>query len=317
MSTWTTSQHLHQNIKLEATPSVKTCVSQILDVFNDARSIKLRTSGNCRSTKLQQTDCNRRFVKWFIFVQILMERSTSRSSTIPQRISSCREEEHEFVNQLLIEQYMCKIWWTSHQSSSFLAQRCDLEPIYERLLMGFILAYKGSRRLRKGWRWIVSKHTRFDTFDTVCAKTSNYIDRWHRCSTTFAHLAGLEHSSLVKKNTLLSWSNSKIGQEERSRNLRFYIVCWSLKSKSIQKLGNEIGGCLERTRICRKLEVGSPRSAIHLARTTRCFTIDIKSHIQNYLNRQNPESSGGRITFVSMFNEVQWTKKRQCRNVFA
>ena len=44
-----------------------------------------------------------------------------------------------------------------------------------------------------------------------------------------------------------------------------------LKSRSIQELGNEIGGCMELTRICRKIDFGSPRSAIHLARTIRCF----------------------------------------------
>ena len=31
----------------------------------------------------------------------------------------------------------------------FPAQRCDLQLIYERLLVGFVLAYKGSRRLQK------------------------------------------------------------------------------------------------------------------------------------------------------------------------
>ena len=46
------------NIKLEATPSVNTCANQL-----DARSITLRSTGNCWSMKLGATWYNRRFAK--------------------------------------------------------------------------------------------------------------------------------------------------------------------------------------------------------------------------------------------------------------
>ena len=58
--------------------------------------------------------------------------SRSGSSMIPQRISGRRARRR-----------------TSYQSLRFPAQRFDLEPVYERLLVGFILAHKVSRRLQK------------------------------------------------------------------------------------------------------------------------------------------------------------------------
>ena len=37
-------------------------------------------------------------------------------------------------------------------------------------------------------------------------------------------------------------------------------------------------------------------------------TRDIKNHIQRYLNGQNPESPEEGIIFMSMFNDIKWTK---------
>ena len=74
------------------------------------------------------------------------------------------------------------------------------------------------------------------------------------------------------------------------------------------KLSNKTGGRLDRTRICRKIEFGSPRGAIHLARTARCSTIQIKEHSQNYQKEQNPEYFDERIIFMSVFNDIEWTK---------
>ena len=38
-------------------------------------------------------------------------------------------------------------------------------------------------------------------------------------------------------------------------------------------------------------------------------TLDIKKHIQIFLNGQDPESLDEWITFMSMFNDIEWTKK--------
>ena len=38
-------------------------------------------------------------------------------------------------------------------------------------------------------------------------------------------------------------------------------------------------------------------------------TIDIKRHVQIYLNLQNQESFDERIMFMSKFRHIEWTKK--------
>ena len=111
----------------------------------------------------------------------------------------------------------------------------------------------------------MNKDVRFDTVHTTtCENTDRTQGRIQH-----ANLAGLEHISLVK-SYVAEWSRSEMDQDESPRVLKFYIVCWSLESRSIPKMGNTIGGRVERTRLCRK-KYGSPRSAIHLARITRCF----------------------------------------------
>ena len=121
---------------------------------------------------------------------------------------------------------MCKIWYIFYPYSRFPAQRCDLEPIYERLLMDFIVAYKGSRRLQKdGDETQVPKDT---IFDTVCTTTQRHITTCQSCKTG--------HISMVMSLRLLSDPAAKIDQDESSRVLRFYIVCWSLKPRSVQQL---------------------------------------------------------------------------------
>ena len=44
---------------------------------------------------------------------------------------------------------MCNFWSRSQRFSEYPGQLCDLETMCERLLVGFILGYKGSRRLQK------------------------------------------------------------------------------------------------------------------------------------------------------------------------
>ena len=106
-------------------------------------------------------------------------------------------------------------------------------------------------------------------FDTVRATTSENTDRSPK-RTHVANLARLEHISMVK-NFVARRSGSKFHQDESSRVLRSYIAFRSLKSRSTQLLGNTIGGRMARTWICRNLQFGSPRSATHVARVTRCF----------------------------------------------
>ena len=66
---------------------------------------------------------------------MLMENSASKNSRIPQIIQAA-ERGRARISQSIIEKYWCPSWWTSYQCSGFPGQRCDLEPLYERLLMG-------------------------------------------------------------------------------------------------------------------------------------------------------------------------------------
>ena len=97
MPTWTITQNSHLNIKLEATPSVKTCVSNILKEVakwpEALSSRQLNTPGASsagRPAATEDLSCGKN-----IFVRILKENSISRRSTIPQRISSRRA--HRFM----------------------------------------------------------------------------------------------------------------------------------------------------------------------------------------------------------------------------
>ena len=123
---------------------------------------------------------------------------------------------------------MCKIWQISFQSPRCPAQRCDLEPIHEPLLTGFILADQGSRRLHKdGDEQKFPKNARFDTVRTT---TSENTDRTQRCI-QYANTAEMEHISLVRNN-VAKWSSSKMDQDESSRVFRFDILWWRFESRS-------------------------------------------------------------------------------------
>ena len=91
------------------------------------------------------------------------------------------------------------------------------------------------------------KNTRFNA---VRATASANTDRRHSCI-QHADIAGLANISLFK-HYVAGWYSSKIDQDESSRVPRFYAVCWNLKSKSIQQLGNKTGWPMEWTWICRK-----------------------------------------------------------------
>ena len=66
---------------------------------------------------------------------------------------------------------------------------------------------------------------------------------------------------------------------------------------------------MERTWICRAIGFGSPRSAIHLARTNRSFDHSNQEAFSGKLDRQTPESFDERIMLMSVLNAIEWTKK--------
>ena len=102
MPTWTITQYFHQNIKLEAIPGGKTCVSEILQESTERRhehqapgdwtQLEHQAPGDWMLQKVLQLK------RKCIFIQILLETNTSGSSTILQRnFKPQNEEEHELT----------------------------------------------------------------------------------------------------------------------------------------------------------------------------------------------------------------------------
>ena len=46
-----------------------------------------------------------------------------------------------------------------------------------------------------------------------------------------------------------------------------------------------------------------------MARKPWCFYFEIKKHVQKYMNGQTTESFSDRIVSMSVFNDIEWTKK--------
>ena len=157
-----------------------------------------------------------------------MEKRTSESSMILQRIS--RRRARESTNFTIKCWSICAICGErSYQSSQFTAQRCDLEPDHQRLLMGFVLAYQGSRRLQKDRdEQKFPKNTRFDTVRTTISENPYPTQRLVQ----YAILPGLEHISLVK-STLLSDPAAKLIRL-KAHVFSDSTLCRILESRSIR-----------------------------------------------------------------------------------
>ena len=81
-----------------------------------------------------------------------------------------------------------------------------------------------------------------------------------------------------------------------------YIVCWRFESRSIQLLGNKIGGHVEHGFV----DAREVQFIWHVS--SGASTLDIKKHVQEHLHGQTPESFDEGIMFMFMFNDVEWTK---------
>ena len=234
-----------------------------------------------------------------------MERNTSGSSTILQRISCWRaRRSNEFYNQVLNS--LCAKWSIPYPSSRFPAEPCDLEPIYERLLMGFIFAYKGSRRLDKdGDELKSSKGTRFDT---VCTTKWKY---WSIAKThTICKSCRTGTHFPWSRITVLSDPAAKLDQDDSSHVLRICIVCWSLESRSIlHNWATKVEDVWNERGFVGNLILGAREVQLIWHIFPCASTLDINKHIQKYLTGQTPESLDESIIFMSMFNDMEWTEK--------
>ena len=160
----------------------------------------------------------------------LMERSTSRNSTILQRISICRARRSTnftikywtvyvqiFVKILPIIRIVC----------STLRFGANLRSTDD----GIHLELQRITTTSKRWWWIITffKDARFYTVSTT---TSADTDQTQRCI-RHARIAGLENIFVQELRCWVIQQQNWWGCDS-SRVLRFYIVCWTLKSRSIQ-----------------------------------------------------------------------------------
>ena len=158
---------------------------------HDVRSIKLWSTGSGWSIKLQLLQKILQVRRKFIFIQILMEKITSASSTILQITSRRAPREHEFHNRVL-------------------SSLCVRLGEYLINLQDFPVNVAIWSQFTSDCLWLSSWLTKDEQtflrntrFDTVRATTSKHIDRLQR-RIQHANLAGLEHISLVKKYVVLS-----------------------------------------------------------------------------------------------------------------
>ena len=203
------------------------------------------------------------------------------------------------------------MYWTVHvkdvvkvspQSSIFPAQRCDLKPILRATACGLhIDLERNTEDSAKNKKF--SKDARFDT---VCTTTSENIDRSHR-RMQHESFTGLEHISMVK-NYVAGWSSSKIDQDESSCVLRLYIVCESqiqifliIGQQHWRMSGPNMDSSKQMHWQSKKCDsFGVNYQVLLLFNSTR--------HFQEHFNGQTPDSFDESIIFMSMFNDIEWTK---------
>ena len=296
MLTWTITQYFHQNTKLEANPSVKTCVCKILK-----ESPGWRQEHRAPRDRSQQKIF--RVTRMSIFIQTLMEKSTRGSWTIQHRMSSRR----------------------ARRSTKFTTKNCTVfvkdlvnipsifkitQPINERLLMAsswLTKDHEDFRRIAVGERFPRTK----DLIQSVQRQVKIQIGR-----------KDAYNMQISQDRTHFDCQEFRCWVIQQQNWWASMVTCsqnwtWSLESRSIQQLGNKIGRRIARTRICRTNEFGNARSAINLARLTGCFCTDIKKHIQKYLNGQlqNPLMRG---SFSCPCSQKRWMdKERPYRNFSA
>ena len=74
---------------------------------------------------------------------------------------------------------------------------------------------------------------------------------------------------------------------------------------------------MERTRICQNIDFVAQEVQFMWHVLPGASTNDIKKHIRRYLNGLIPELMEDRIIFMSMFNDIEWTKKGNTETCFA
>ena len=109
---------------------------------------------------------------------------------------------------------------------------------------------------------------------------------------------------------MLSDPAAKNDQDESPRVVRVHVVRRSLESRSIQQMGNKIGGRMLRAWVCRNINLATREVQFIWHVLPGAGTIDFEEHIQIYLHGLGPQSLEERIVLLSMFNDVDDTPKK-------
>ena len=116
------------------------------------------------------------------------------------------------------------------------------------------------------------------------------------------------------QNHVAEWSNSNFDQDEGSRVLRFHIVCWSLKSRSIlEPLPTKVEDVSHKHGLVEKLNLIARDVKFIWHVSLGASTLVIKKHFLKYLNWQNPQSFGEKITFMSMSTTLMNGRRKAIR----
>ena len=127
---------------------------------------------------------------------------------------------------------MLKTWSISYQSSRFPAQRYDLEPLTSDCLWASSCLTKDHEDFKR-----MAMNKSFPTTQGVILSVQRQVK-------TLIDRKDAKNMQILQDWKTFRWSRITLLTGLVSSD-SIHIVCWSLKSRPIQHLGNKIGGCME------------------------------------------------------------------------
>ena len=225
-------QYFHQNTKLVATPSVKTCVSKILKESPGRRQehraadnwmrLEHQARGGLVATEDPSSEKK-------VHLHPSKEKSISGGSSILQRISSRRARRSTTFLQPSIEQF-------------FVQRVVNIPPIFKIFPLNVATWRQFTGDCFWASSWLAKDHADFHrtAMNKSLHRTQDLIQSERRQVNTLIECKDAYNMQMLQdwspfrcsRITMLSDPAAKIDQDGSSRVLRFYIVCWSLASNN-------------------------------------------------------------------------------------
>ena len=297
MPTWTVTQHLHQNPRLEATQREDTCANKIL---SETPGRRLKQQAPCKRKRRTSTswwpDATEGLSsekKFHLQPKTDWEKNIRKFNALVQNSKLQSEEEHEFCGSVL---------------ESICARFGEYPANLQDFPLNFAIWSQFTFDCVWASSWLTKDH------EDPSTTTSEITDRTHRRK----QYARLEHISLVK-NYDSEWSSSENGRDDRSRVLRLYIVCWSLESRSIQLLGTKLKDARNEQGFVEKNNLAAREVQFVWHVSPGASALDIKKNIQKDLNGQNPQNPLWWEDHVHVCVKRHWMddKNKKYRNLMA